>query len=160
MRSCCLPRQQVRSRPSPVLHRDPCEQRPFAAVLRSSCAASAGLARARGCWLTSSYNAPAEAIGSKRKDVAGVFLLTGAPRSSLVIAIVSHKDAVEQQRHELSRNAGPADAVKHLGPDIAGLLGGKGGGRPGMYSGKATLLERREQATNLLHTLKDGHRKG
>ena len=56
-----------------------------------------------------------------------------------------------------SRCAGPADAVQQLGAGIASILGGKGGGRPGMYSGKATQLEQREEAALSLHTLKDGH---
>ncbi len=62
-----------------------------------------------------------------------------------------------QQSHVVPLNAGPADAVKHLGPDIAGVLGGKGGGRPGMYSGKATLLQRRQEAAELLHMQQNGY---
>ena len=55
-------------------------------------------------------------------------------------------------RDELYYRAGPAEAVKQLGPGIASVLGGKGGGRPGMYSGKATLLERRQEAEASLMT--------
>ena len=47
------------------------------------------------------------------------------------------------------------EAVKQLGPRIAGVMGGKGGGRPGMYSGKATQLERRREAKALLQTSAD-----
>lgn len=32
-----------------------------------------------------------------------------------------------------------ADAVKRVGPDVAQILGAKGGGRPGLYQGKALL---------------------
>ncbi len=38
--------------------------------------------------------------------------------------------------------AGPAGVVKQAGPEVAALLGGRGGGRPGRFQGKAASLER------------------
>jgi len=37
--------------------------------------------------------------------------------------------------------AGPADAVKTVGPRVAAALEGRGGGRPGRYQGKAARLD-------------------
>ncbi len=39
-----------------------------------------------------------------------------------------------------------ADAVKRAGPKVAEALGVKGGGRPGLYQGKAASLEKVAEA--------------
>ncbi|MCB9545491.1 MAG: alanyl-tRNA editing protein [Myxococcales bacterium] len=46
--------------------------------------------------------------------------------------------------------AGPADAVARVAPAIATALGGQGGGRPGVFQGKATRLDQAAAAEALL----------
>ena len=46
-----------------------------------------------------------------------------------------------QPNRNVSPFAGPAALVKTIGPQIAALLGGRGGGRPGSFSGKASSFE-------------------
>ncbi|KFQ51578.1 Alanyl-tRNA editing protein Aarsd1, partial [Pelecanus crispus] len=46
--------------------------------------------------------------------------------------------------------AGPVEAVEHLGPRVAELLGGKGAGKRGRFQGKATKMSRRGEAQALL----------
>ncbi len=104
--------------------------------------------------MTTSCPCLAEAVQSERSSVAGVFLLIGA--QPLVIAVIVLQSSWRVSLDELRLRAGPAEAVKQVGPRVAGILGGKGGGRPGMYSGKATLLERRQEAVALLQASTDG----
>ena len=52
--------------------------------------------------------------------------------------------------YEAVRVPMPADRVKAVGPKVAALLGGRGGGRPGRYQGKATAIEKAAQALTLL----------
>ena len=103
--------------------------------------------------------ATAEAVSSKRREVAGVFLLTGAAQCAQVVVIACSASALTAQARVGFGIAGPADVVQRLGPGVAGILGGKGGGRPGMYSGKATRLEQQEEAGMTLQVLKNGHQK-
>ena len=84
--------------------------------------------------------------------MAGVFLLTGALSPAATIAMLCR---ITQGSHPDVCCAGPVEAVKQLGPQIAGVMGGKGGGRPGMYSGKVTQLELRREAEALLQTSAD-----
>ncbi|CAM9790905.1 unnamed protein product [Bubo scandiacus] len=46
--------------------------------------------------------------------------------------------------------AGPVDAVEHLGPRVAELLGGKGAGKRGRFQGKAAKMSRRGEVEALL----------
>ncbi len=46
--------------------------------------------------------------------------------------------------------AGPAELVVTLGPELAGLLAGRGGGAKGRYQGRAERLDLREQAYDAL----------
>lgn len=46
--------------------------------------------------------------------------------------------------------AGPPEPVKAVGPAVAEVLGGRGGGPPGVFQGKATQLERRAEALSLV----------
>ena len=55
-----------------------------------------------------------------------------------------------RRKLEACYHAGPADAVQRLGLSIAATLRGKGGGRPGMYSGKGTRLEAREEGCSFI----------
>lgn len=50
--------------------------------------------------------------------------------------------------------AGEEAAVATLGPQVASLLEGKGGGRKGIYQGKAAALERRVEAYKLIRDFK------
>ncbi|KAL5508833.1 hypothetical protein EMCRGX_G004088 [Ephydatia muelleri] len=50
--------------------------------------------------------------------------------------------------------AGEEAAVATLGPQVAALLEGKGGGRKGVYQGKAAALERREEVYTLIRDFK------
>mmetsp|Transcript_8896 Transcript_8896/g.10314 ORF Transcript_8896/g.10314 Transcript_8896/m.10314 type:complete len:90 (+) Transcript_8896:1547-1816(+) len=46
--------------------------------------------------------------------------------------------------------AGPADVVKALGPQVAQVVGGRGGGRPGRMQGKASNLEKAGELESVL----------
>ena len=61
------------------------------------------------------------------KDDDGVFLLTAGPDSGL--------------------------DVSQVGPALAEMLGGRGGGRGSIFQGKATRLDRRKEALRLLETV-------
>ena len=45
---------------------------------------------------------------------------------------------------------GPEEEVKRLGPEVAGLLHGRGGGKGGIFQGKCDRLDSLEDAVNLL----------
>jgi Ser-tRNA(Ala) deacylase AlaX len=45
---------------------------------------------------------------------------------------------------------GPLEPVKAVGPAVAEVLGGRGGGPPGVFQGKATRLDRRAEALSLV----------
>lgn len=45
--------------------------------------------------------------------------------------------------------AGPADEVAQVGPQVAQVLEGRGGGRPGRYQGKGAKIERRRDLEDL-----------
>ena len=46
--------------------------------------------------------------------------------------------------------AGPQDRLAERGAEVARILGGQGGGARGIFQGKATLLDRRQEALELL----------
>jgi alanyl-tRNA synthetase len=46
--------------------------------------------------------------------------------------------------------AGPPEPVKAVGPAVAEVLGGRGGGPAGVFQGKATRLDRRAEALSLV----------
>merc|ERR1711948_96724 len=46
--------------------------------------------------------------------------------------------------------SGPPDLVAQLGPKVAGILEGRGGGGKGRYQGKAEKISAREEAITLL----------
>ena len=46
--------------------------------------------------------------------------------------------------------AGPPDSVKKAGGPVAGIFGGRGGGRPGRYQGKAAFLEKAPEALEVM----------
>jgi hypothetical protein len=49
-----------------------------------------------------------------------------------------------------------AEEVASAGPRAAGVLVGQGGGRPGMFQGKAERMERAREALAQLWGLRDG----
>ena len=58
-------------------------------------------------------------------------------------------DTVELIREALLA-AGPPDSVQALRCQVAAILGGSGGGKPGFFSGKGGTLERLPEAAALL----------
>ena len=48
---------------------------------------------------------------------------------------------------------GPADRIADVGPELAGKLGGRGGGGAGLYQGKADRLDKRQAAVDWLSGL-------
>ncbi len=67
-------------------------------------------------------------------ELTPVRLLTGGPERGAGVFLL----------------VGPDAQVAALGPEVAGLLKGRGGGRGGRYQGKAAALEHRAEATALL----------
>ena len=53
----------------------------------------------------------------------------------------------------LSVFAGPPEHVQALRHQVAGILGAKGGGTPGSFSGKGATLERMPEAAQLLSSV-------
>lgn len=45
---------------------------------------------------------------------------------------------------------GPKEFVQHVGKEVAGLLEGKGGGRPGTFQGKCASLKKRKEVIEML----------